>query len=267
MDIQLIEEYKNRTEYKFLEGFSNCKIISLKMLKQGVLVIPGILLSRMKKEEIDILNAWVEEKYNQLILTPSWSEMNLKDYFNTSIDIIIKKTNGMFEEISIGYEIQTYVKDRLFFYNGKTYGINYRSNTTSGLITVVTIPLLDYKLIQFEDKFKELFGLLINETNYVAENDQMQSIDIEIDETHIFIVILVASGVVVNSNMNQKVYQYFRKKIESDLLQQKYNELILNEYIEDNKLTFKGDDLIRERNLKAFINIIKEKESVDDGWA
>lgn len=266
MDIQVIEEYKNRTEYKFLAGFFNCKIISLRTLKQGVLVVPGILLSRMDKEEIDILNNWVENKYNQLILTPSWGEMNLKQYFNTSIDIIIKRCEGFFEEIPVQYEIQTSVKDRLFCYNGRTYGIDYKRNTTSGLITVVSIPLLDYKMIQYEDKFKKLFSSLTKETNEEIVNDQNQGIDIEIDETHIFIVILVAVGVIVNSKIKQKLYQYFGKKIEGDLLQQKYNELILNEYIKDSKLTFKGNDLIRERSLKAFIDVVKDKESVDDGW-
>lgn len=266
MLIQGLEEYKNRTEYRLLNNFCTYEIVSINELKKGTLVLPGILINKMQKEELKILDLWLEHKENQLFLLPVWSEINLKKYFDISIDIKIIKTESCFNKIPIGFEVQAVVKDNVFFENGKSFGINYRSNLSSGLITVVTLPLLDYKMIEFEDKLKKYFNGLVQSTNYVEENFE-ESIDkINIDNVHIFLIILAAAKVELKVGVASSVFKYFGVRHVEELLNKKYKELISGGYINDEKLTNKGIEVVLEKNLKAFISVIEERRENEDGW-
>ena len=86
MAIQILDEYKNRTEYRLLKDFYDCQVAQMNSLQTGVLVLPGILLSKLNKQQLDLLNTWLEDNKNQLILTPSWAEMNLKEILHSSVD-------------------------------------------------------------------------------------------------------------------------------------------------------------------------------------
>ena len=171
MLIQVLEEYKNRTEYRLLNNFCIYEIVSINALKKGTIVLPGIVFNKMSESDIKTLSIWSENKSNQLILLPAWSETNLSKSINTSMDINIKKTEGFYKDIPIGYRIEAFVKDTMFIENGKICGINYRNNLSSGLITVVTLPLLDYKLIEFQDEFKEIFISLLQNNDCIIEDE------------------------------------------------------------------------------------------------
>ena len=266
MLIQVLEEYKNRMEYRILNNFCNCKIVSMNALKKGSLILPGILLKKMKKEELGVLNSWIKNKENQLLLLPTWNEMNLKEYFNTSVDIKVKRTAGYFNEISADYEIETVAKDKLFFENRKFFGVNYRSNLSSGLITVVTLPLLDYKMIDFEDEFKKYFYGLIQKVDCVEEKFEGTNVEIDIDNVHIFLIILLAADVQLQKDMALNIFKYFGAKFEEKLLVRKYKELITGEFINDEKLMDKGIKIVVEKNLRAFISVVKERRKNEDGW-
>ena len=62
-------------------------------LQTGVLVLPGILLTKLDKQQMILLNTWLEDNKNQLILTPSWAEMNLREIFHSSVDIKISRND------------------------------------------------------------------------------------------------------------------------------------------------------------------------------
>ena len=263
---QVLEEYKNRMEYRLLNNYCTCQIVSINELKKGTLVLPGILLRKMQKEELTVLNKWIQNKENQLLLFPTWNEMNIKECFNTSVDIKIKRTEGYYNKIPIGYEIETVAKDKLFFENGKIFGTNYRNNLSSGLITVVTLPLLDYKMIGFEDEFKKYFYSLIQKVDCVEEKIQGINDEIDIDNAHVFLIILLAAEVQLHKNIASSIYKYFGTKFEEELLVQKYKELVSGEYINDEKLMDKGINIVVEKNLRVFINAIKERRENENGW-
>lgn len=267
MLIQVLEEYKNRTEYRLLNNFWNYEIVSINALKKGVLVLPGILLNKVKKEEINTLNLWLEDNNNQLILLPAWGEINLSEYFTTSVGIKVKKTEGFFNGIPINYDIEAVVKDKMFCENGKNFGINYRCNLSSGLITVVTLPLLDYKMIDFQDEFKNYFDKLIQNIDYVDEVLEENNDEIDIDNVHVFLIMLLAAKVQLKNEMASSIFKYFGARHEEELLVRKYKELVSGEYINDEKLTDKGMRVVEEKNLKAFINVIKERRENEDGWS
>lgn len=266
MLIQGLKEYKNRIEYRLLNNFCTYEIVSINELKKGTLVLPGILITKMQKEELKTLNLWLEHKENQLFLLPAWSEINLKEYFDTSVDIKITKTESYFNKIPIGFEVQAVVKDNIFFENGKNFGINYRSNLSSGLMTVVTLPLLDYKMIEFEDEFKNYFDSLIQSVDYGEEILEENNDEIDIDNVHVFLIMLLAAKVQLKNKMASSIFKYFGARYEEELLVRKYKELVSGEYMNDEKLTDKSMRVVREKNLKVFINVIKERRENEDGW-
>jgi hypothetical protein len=267
MLIQVLEEYKNRTEYRLLNNFCNYEMVSINALNKGILVLPGILLTKMNKGEIKYLNLWLENSSNQLILLPAWSEINLSEYFTTSVEIKVKKAEGFFNGIPINYDIEAIVKNKMFCENGKIFGINYRSNLSSGLITVVTLPLLDYKMIDFQDKFKKYFDSLIQSIDCIEEIFEENNEKIDIDNVHIFLIMLSAAKVRFKNEMASSIFKYFGARHEEEVLVKKYKELVSCEYINDEKLTDTGMRVVKEKNLKAFINVIKERRENEDGWS
>jgi len=266
MFIQVLEEYKNRTEYRLLNNYCTCELVSIKALKKGRLVLPGIILSKMQKEELNFLNSWIDNKENQLIVLPAWNEMNLGEYCNTSVSIKIKRIDGYYNKIPINYKIETVAKDKLFSENGKKFGINYRRNLSSGLITVVTLPLLDYKLIEFENEFKNYFNSLIQNIDYVEENIEENNNEIGIDNLHVFLLILSAAEVQLEKKIDSSIFKYFGSKFKEEILVEKYKELIAGGYINNKELTDKGMMVVEEKNLKSFIYVIKERRENEDGW-
>lgn len=267
MLIQVLEEYKNRTEYRLLSNFCNYEMVSINALKKGTLITPGILINKMKKEEINTLNLWLENSNNQLILLPAWGEINVSEYFTTSVGIKVKKTEGFYNGIPINYHIEAVVKDKMFCENGKNFGINYRSNLSSGLITVVTLPLLDYKMMDFHDEFKNYFDKLIQNIDYVEEILEENDDEIDIDNVHVFLIILLSAKVQLKNEMASSIFKYFGARYEEELLVRKYKELVSGGYINDEKLADKGMRVVKEKNLRAFINVIKERRENEDGWS
>ncbi|MEG2867888.1 MAG: hypothetical protein RR894_09080 [Terrisporobacter sp.] len=267
MVIQILGQFKNRLEYRILKEFCNCAELKLDELQNGIIVLPGIVLQKMSNEDLKKLNQWISNKDNQLILTPSWNEINLKDVFDLSIDINIFNESSIFNDIPCNSYIQTTSKEKLYQNNGKVYAINHRNDISSGLITVVTLPLLDYKLIQHKEIFKNIFDkLIVVDTIEDIVDEKVEESNFKIDNLHIALIILVSSGVKVNSNIKNAINKYF-KYAESDVtIQGKYNELIQYGYVQDHEITELGVKVIKDRNLKSFINVVKERELNDDGW-
>ena len=265
MAIQILDEYKNRIEYRLLKDFYDCHVAQMNSLQTGVLVLPGIILSKLGKQNLGLLNTWMEDSKNQLILTPSWAEMNLKEILHSSVDIRISRTDDNYEEIPIGFLIDTTAKDVIFQQNGKKFGIHYRKNTGTGLITVVTLPLLDYKLIQLEDKLKALFNSMLLAEN-VKQGSLIEAKDFILDDIHVYLIILVGADIDLSQCLSSIIHKYFGVLIDDETAKQGYQDLIENQYINENGLLSKGMTVVKERKLKSFINAIKQRGEKEDGW-
>lgn len=265
MVIQILDEYKNRTEYRILKDFYDCHIVSVNSLQNGILVLPGILLNRISKEQMELINTWIEDSKNQIILTPSWAEMNLKDFFYTSVDIRLVRTDGNFEGIPVQFLIETTSKDTIFQQHGNKYGIHYRKNTGTGLITVVTLPLLDYKLIQLEDTFKKIFDSLLLVKN-LNQEFLVKEQDLKLDDIHVYLIILVGAHIDFNQYLSKIIFKYFGVSIDEEVIRQGYQDLVVHHYIDTKGLLSSGMDVVKERKLKSFINTIKQRGEKEDGW-
>ena len=265
MPIQILDEYGNRTEYRLLKNFYDCKAVNIASLQTGILVLPGILLNKLDKQQLKLLNIWVEDNRNQLILTPSWIEINLKEIFNSSVDIKISRTDGNYEGIPINFYIDTTVKDAIFQQDGKKFGIHYKKNIGTGLITVVTLPLLDYKMIGLGEKLKLLFNSLLLAGD-VKQETLVQTRDFILDDIHVYLIILAGADIDLSQNLSNKIYKYFGILIDEEIVKKRFQDLILDQYIDEDGLLNKGMDIVKERKLKSFINAVKQRREKEDGW-
>lgn len=266
MVIQILEEYKSRIEYKVLKNYYDYNIVGTDNLKTGNLIIPGIILTKMSNEEIGRLNKWVENSNNQLILVPSWNEENLANYFDISIDIIIKRINGSFNDIPTIFVIESKAKEKIFSNDGKIYGLNYRKNLSSGLITVITLPLLDYKMLEFQEQFKELFREIIQQKIIIEESKENVKQELDIEEIHTFLIILCGANIDLTENLESSIQKYFGNKYTYSFINEKYNELLALKYIENSKLTTKGLKIVEDKKLKSFIEVVSERSEKENGW-
>lgn len=114
MIIQVLKEYSSRTEYKVLQKYAQIQENGIDNIAKGVLLLPGILLSRLEKTEIEMLRNWISVPSNQLIITPALIECNIREIFDTSIDLIILKEEGLnYEGIQCEYKIESKPQERV----------------------------------------------------------------------------------------------------------------------------------------------------------
>lgn len=174
MIIQVLKEYSSRTEYKVLQKYAQIQDNGIDNIAKGVLLLPGILLSRLEKTEIEMLRNWISVPSNQLIITPALIECNIREIFDTSIDLIILKEEGLnYEGIQCEYKIESKAQEKIFRNEKGDFGIHYRKDIGSGLLTIITLPLLDYKLSHKHDEFQRYFALCVNKAKVVDEKKRI----------------------------------------------------------------------------------------------
>lgn len=259
MMIQVLKEYSSRTEYKVLQKHIDIIECGIENIEQGVLLLPGILLNRLEKTKIKILKNWLGISSNQLIITPAITEFNIREFFDTSIDLIIVKEEELdYRGIQCEYRIESKAQEKIFSNEKGDFGINYRKDTSSGLLTIITLPLLDYKLSHKHDEFQKYFDLcIINRIKPVEEVKRIQDEKIEIQEKHLQLLMLLAAGYELDKNLEMVSNQYFNKRLESDHIQKLSQELEKKKLITGHKLTDIGINLIKERRLKSFIKVLE----------
>ncbi len=264
--VQVLKEFENRTEYKVLKNFTLCDAAPTEDLHNGILVVPAIALTKLSQEKLTTLNQWIEDSKNQLLIVPTWIEMDVHTYVNASVPIEIKAFNSHYDGIPVNYQIRSSVKEVVFEQNGQVFGINYRRNTGCGLMTIVTLPLLDYKLSEHMDLCKSLFHKLISvDIKEVADVANVNG-ELKLDDMHLYLLLLAASDISFKGGIVAKVKKYFNTEATEETLHIKYNELLNNCYICEGKASDMGLDYIKQRNLKAFTRAIRERELRSDEW-
>lgn len=265
MILQVLKEYGKRTEYKVLEKFLDIKKVTLDTLSEGVLLLPGILLGKFEKEEIRHMNGWLSNPNNQLILTPAWKEVNLKDLFNTSVDLkVLKDQELVYEGITCQFKIEGKVQERLFSNEQGNFGIHYRKDTGSGLLTVITLPLLDYKQSHKHNEFRELFSLCIEKTEIIEKVVSEEKFEDEITEDHIQLFMLLAAGITEEEYSKEDFKRYFNKDLPVEKIQELREGLIQAGLIESGKITDKGKNYMEEKKLKSFIKVLERGRRIDE---
>lgn len=268
MIVQILCEYGKRTEYKVLEKFATIEEVSINNISKGILLLPGILLDKLERAEINVLKKWLNISDNQLILSPAWKEVCLNDYFDISLNLMVLKDECLeFEEIKCQYKIESKVQEKIFSNEQGNFGVHYRKDTGSGLLTIITLPLLDYKLSHLHDKLFQYFSNCISEKQMKENDDKKvnQNID-EIGNNYLQLFMLLMAGF-QKEDLQEGLRLYFNKNIDREHIEDivkdlKQKDIIKGERVE---ITEKGKTLIMEKRLKSFIKLL-ERRKVSNEW-
>lgn len=265
--IQILSEFERRTEYKILKELTPFESVSINELRSGKIIIPGFVITKMTEENLDKLNKWLENRNNHLIIVPSWIEIDLSKIFKSSLPLEIHSIEEtLYHDIPVNYDIKTMVKDKLFEKEGNIFGVNYRKNTGAGLVTIITLPLLDYKLFNLQDKFKGILNNLLSFSEIVVEEKVLKNENIVLEPIHINLIILKAAGIELGINLKENMFKYFYTKTSQQIIENKLNDLIVGEFLLNDKLTDKANEVIMEKRLRPFIDVVNKKEVSSDGW-
>lgn len=258
MMVQIISEYGKRTEYKVLEKFATIQEVSIDNISEGILLLPGILLNKLEKAEINILNNWLNTSNNQLILSPAWKEVSLNDYFDISLGLKVLKGEDLeYEGIECQYKVEGKVQEKIFTNEKGDFGVHYRKDTGSGLLTVITLPLLDYKLSHKHDEFRQYFSACMNKTKPKEKEQTVEQEALEIGEDHLQLFILLAAGLKLDDDLREAFRQYFNKNLELKRIEELKGALIQEGFINGREISDKGRTFIKERQLKSFIKVLE----------
>ncbi len=261
MMVQILKEYSQRTEYKVLQKYTDIQETSIENITQGVFLLPGILLGKLEKAEIDILKGWMNIPDNQLIITPALMECNIKDFLDTSLDLIIVKQEGLdYEGIECEYKIESKVQEKIFKNEKGDFGIHYRKDTGSGLLTIITLPLLDYKLSHKHSEFRQYFDVCINIIRLKKKTKEAKKKQFEIKEEHLQVIMLIAAGFELEKDLARGFSQYFNSTFDLKTIQKLEKE----GFIKDNRLTYEGIELVKQRRLKSFIKVLEGGRGADE---
>ena len=265
MVVQILRDYKNRTEYKVLEKFIAVKEVNIDSLYEGILLLPGILLDKLEKKELNVLNKWLNTSDNQLILSPAWKEVSLNEYFDLSLGLKVQREKGLeFEGVECQYKIDGKIQEKIFSNEQGNLGVHYRKDTGSGLLTVITLPLLDYKLSHKHDEFRQYFYSCINRKRPKNKRQSVEPKEFEIDVEHLQLFMLFAAGVKNDNDTQEAFSQYFNKNINLESIKSLEKVLTQQGLIESRDVSAKGKLFIKEKRLKSFIKVLERRESANE---
>ena len=262
MIVQIIKEYQNRTEFKVLKKFVDVKEVALEELENGVLVLSGIVLSKI---DSDNLKKWLENPANQLMILPPWVEMDLTNIFGTSININIKKEDWiLYEEVKCDYKIEGKFQDIIYKSGKCILGVNYRKDTSTGILTILTLPLLDYKLTSNHEKFKGLLlECIILNDSHELEINVIETKEFEILPIHEYIIMLKAAGYELNDSLNRNIKKIFGANFNYFEILTFVEELKKYKFIEEKRILDNGMEFIATKRFKPFIRVLKERRLKD----
>ncbi|PGD70272.1 hypothetical protein [Bacillus wiedmannii] len=265
MMIQILKEYEKRTEYRVLEKFVTVQQISIDELSEGILLLPGILLGKLENKDIERINQWISNPNNQVMLTPAWKEVNLKDFFDISLDLKVLKGEYLdYKGIECQYKIEGKVQEKLFATEKGDLCIHYRKDTGSGLLTVITLPLLDYKLSHKHEEFRQHFLVCMKKITPKETKQKVKKEVSKIGEDHIQIFMLMAAGFKLEKDLKVRFHTYFNLDIKMERIRELERDLFQQGFIDNEGISDKGKALIIEKKLKSFIKILEGGKRIDE---
>jgi hypothetical protein len=241
------------------------KEVNIDSLSEGILLLPGILLDKLEKKELEVLNKWLNIPDNQLILSPAWKEVSLNDYFDLSLVLKVQREEGLkFEGVECQYKIDGKIQEKFFSNEHGNFGVHYRKDTGSGLLTVITLPLLDYKLSHKHDEFKQYFYSCISKKRPKNNRQSKEPKEFEISEEHLQLFMLFAAGVKNDNDIQEAFNQYFNKNINWESIKSLEEVLTQQGLIDSRDVSDKGKLFIKEKRLKSFIKVLERRESTNE---
>ena len=255
--------HKNRTEFKMLQQLTDVKLVDFDNLEQGSLLIPGVVLKSLTKENARELSKWISFRANHLILTPAWINIDLKKVLAIKPEVKIEASssgdNG-------DYTINTSVNSTFYQEGSIKKGIRFRNNTSSCLITVTTLPVLDYRHSISEDKRRDWWKTIsLNDSDSGEVSNRKPEAKDLLSVEDKMILLLFGAQIPLFIEPEKVIKKYFGTNLSTGVIKSSVIKLEKMGLVNETSLTVEGLKLIQSQNLDSFQDVlIKRKENSDD---
>ena len=263
-EIQIIKIFASRTEYKVLHEWVPVKERHLTELAAGFCVIPAVVLGKFSQGECATLVNWAKKWGNQLLIFPPFHSVDLKG-LQLGVDLTVNRVaESLYEGLPIKEILITNHQPKLQLVSGQTIALDLYYHSGSGQITITTLPLLDYRLLAYEDKCKEIFQQLLA-VQEIQANDTVKQQGVELTPLHQHLIILAAAGITSIQKVKSYLNTFFNTKADEGAIKLVQQQLQAGNYMaEEGVIALKGKEFIQQCGYRAFVREL-EKSAVQEG--
>lgn len=266
-EMQILKPFANRTEYTVLKEWTPCKEVELGDIGQGGCVIPAVVLSKLAGEDCNLLVNWVKQWGNQLLILPPFYSIDLKDRLQLGVELNV---NGVpecyYDGLPIKESFVSNLKSKLQMTDGQTIALDIFYHTGSGHLTLTTLPLLDYRLLDHEEKCREIFQRLLD-VEELKEEVRLKQDDIELTPLLQYVLLLAAGGMVSLPLVCRYLKTYFQTSVDEEQIQRVQQQLHSTSYLTgDGLIGQRGKEFIEQYGYRAFVRELARSASQEGKW-
>ena len=253
-EVQILKPFAHRTEYKVMREWMPIREVYLTELNEGTCVIPAVVLSKLSLPECAILVNWAKQWGNQLLIFPPFHSVDLKARLRLVADLTVNRVaENLYEGLPVNEIFLTNLQPKLYLASGKTIALDISYHSGSGLVTISTLPLLDYRLLAYEEKCQEIFQqLLFVHDNREDHTDKHQ--EFELTPLHVHLIILAAAGITSMHIICAHLKIYFNTSTDEEMIKLVQEQLRNENYLAlDGNISFKGQQFIEQSGYRAFV--------------
>lgn len=263
--LQTLKEFTKRTEYKVLKEWYEVTETDIYALQPGICIVPGIILSKAGDEQLAALVQWAREWGNHLLLIAPWWQAGLADYLDLPVGIEVDEKKSEYQGISISHVLITKLPPVWQGKKGDTLAVSLRYHSGSGVLTLTTVPLLDYKLTAQRSACRSLLDELLSR-EIMPGSEELPDNEVvlhDLTEEHLMVLLLAAGGVNIHDDLAAKVRQYATVNIagkEAALQQELWQAGLLDAA---GIATEEGVKILVKRGYRSFIRELRKQGDVD----
>jgi len=188
----------------------------------------------------------------------------------TSKKVLAIKPEVKIEASSTGdigdYTITTSVYSTFYQEGSIKKGIRFRNNTSSCLITVTTLPVLDYRHSISEDKRRDWWKTIsLNDSDSGEVSNRKPEAKDLLSVEDKMILLLFGAQIPLFIEPEKVIKKYFGTNLSTGVIKSSVIKLEKMGLVNETSLTVEGLKLIQSQNLDSFQDVlIKRKENSDD---
>ncbi|MBB5325893.1 hypothetical protein HNQ34_002999 [Anoxybacillus tepidamans] len=266
--LQILKPFARRTEYKMLREWFKVKEKEIDKLQSGICVIPAIVLLKMSESDRSRLIQWTKGWGNQLMVFPPYLHLDISSLLKMNNAIFIKEMNECtYEGIPVREEIVTNLTPKIQLPTKQTVAVDFYYDTSSGCMTITTLPLLDYRLLEQREICQRLFQSLMHINERDKKDEMSEEKQIAFKPVHHFVLLLSAANVLERQQIVPFIQKFFYVEVRENDVRQALAELENSHYIDSGgTITEKGKQYITEHGYRAFVREIIMRRKDDGEW-
>jgi len=266
--LQILKPFARRTEYKMLREWFDVEEKDVGELRSGICVIPAIILLKTSESDRLRLIQWTKEWGNQLMVFPPYLNLDISSLLQLNHSFSIKEMNEcMYEGVPVCEEIVTNLTPEIQLPTKQTVAVDFYYDTSSGCITITTLPLLDYRLLEQREICQRLFQSLMHINERDTKDEMSEEKQVMFKPVHHYLLLLSAADVIERQQLVPLIQKFFYLEVRENDVKSAFSELENLHYIHsDGTITEKGQQYIMENGYRAFVREIIKWRNDDGEW-